>query len=196
MTDIQTIPTKYKGIEFRSRLEARWAVFWNTLAIKYFYEYEEFQLSSGQYLPDFWLPEIEDYYAPDLEDDWREVQGVWIELKGRELTSTELTLAEELSEHTQRMVYFMTPKVLEKPSYSFEGTQGSFMNYWAERESEDLYNLRIRTERSAKTSKTYLECWKPGEIRITGEPEFRGPWDLYSPRLEEAYKRAQTYNFC
>ncbi len=55
---IKTIPTIYKNIKFRSRLEARWAVFFDELGIKYLYEYEGFELANKEwYLPDFYLPE-------------------------------------------------------------------------------------------------------------------------------------------
>lgn len=52
--EIKAIETVYNGYRFRSRLEARWAVFFDTLGIKYEYEPEGFQLPSGKmYLPDF-----------------------------------------------------------------------------------------------------------------------------------------------
>ena len=55
---IKTIPTTYNNIKFRSRLEARWAVFFDQLGIKYLYEYEGFELENKEwYLPDFYLPE-------------------------------------------------------------------------------------------------------------------------------------------
>jgi len=57
--EIQAKPTKYNGYEFRSRLEARWAVFFDAAGIKYHYEYQDFMLPSGRYLPDFYLPEFE-----------------------------------------------------------------------------------------------------------------------------------------
>jgi hypothetical protein len=47
MSDISNIPTRYNGITFRSRLEARWAVFWDVLGVRYFYEYEGYELPSG-----------------------------------------------------------------------------------------------------------------------------------------------------
>lgn len=57
MKKIKAIETKYKGYNFRSRLEARWAVFFDSLGIHWEYEMEGFELSSGQrYLPDFYLP--------------------------------------------------------------------------------------------------------------------------------------------
>jgi len=51
---IKAIETVYNGYLFRSRLEARWAVFFDSLGIKYDYEPEGFDLgNAGYYLPDF-----------------------------------------------------------------------------------------------------------------------------------------------
>ena len=59
---IKPIETEYNGYRFRSRLEARWAYFFDLLGIKYEYEPEGFLLGAGvRYLPDFYLPEMETY---------------------------------------------------------------------------------------------------------------------------------------
>jgi hypothetical protein len=59
MMGIKAITTHYKGYKFRSRLEARWAVYFDSLGIKWEYELEGFEFKDGtKYLPDFWLPEI------------------------------------------------------------------------------------------------------------------------------------------
>lgn len=55
---ITPIQTTYKGYRFRSRLEARWAVFMDRLGIGWEYETEGFHLPHGNYLPDFWLPSL------------------------------------------------------------------------------------------------------------------------------------------
>jgi hypothetical protein len=56
---IKAIETVYKGYRFRSRLEARWAVFFDALGVKWEYEKEGFDLGeAGWYLPDFWLPDL------------------------------------------------------------------------------------------------------------------------------------------
>jgi hypothetical protein len=53
---IKAIETRYKGYRFRSRLEARWAVFFDALGIKWEYEVEGYDLGkAGWYLPDFKL---------------------------------------------------------------------------------------------------------------------------------------------
>lgn len=56
---IKAIETIYSGYRFRSRLEARWAVFFDALGVVYEYEKEGYDLGeAGWYLPDFWLPEF------------------------------------------------------------------------------------------------------------------------------------------
>ena len=57
--EIKAIETIYNGRRYRSRLEARWAVFFDSLGIRFEYEPEGFVLSNGMaYLPDFFLPDI------------------------------------------------------------------------------------------------------------------------------------------
>lgn len=55
---MKVIQTRYAGCHFRSRLEARYAVFLDQLDIKWEYEPEGFDLFTGWYLPDFLLPDI------------------------------------------------------------------------------------------------------------------------------------------
>jgi hypothetical protein len=67
---IQPIETHYAGCRFRSRLEARWAVFFDALGIEWEYEMQGYLVGPAQrpYLPDFFLP----------------TSGTWIEVKGSE----------------------------------------------------------------------------------------------------------------
>ena len=55
---IKPIETRYKGYRFRSRLEARWAVFFDAAHIKWIYESQGFVIGGKPYLPDFHLPEF------------------------------------------------------------------------------------------------------------------------------------------
>jgi uncharacterized protein YlaI len=81
--NIKPIETEYKGYRFRSRLEARWAVFFDAVGIKYEYEKEGFDLGEyGYYLPDFWFPEL----------------NVWAEVKGQDFTDDEENKVKALSE--------------------------------------------------------------------------------------------------
>lgn len=54
MTEFKAIETIYKGYRFRSRLEARWAVFFDGIGAPWEYEPEGFEADDGsRYLPDF-----------------------------------------------------------------------------------------------------------------------------------------------
>lgn len=81
---IKAIETTYNNYKFRSRLEARWAVFFDALGIKYEYEPEGFDLGDGiWYLPDFWLR---------IRGDW----GIWVEIKPRSYFLDATDLEKEL----------------------------------------------------------------------------------------------------
>lgn len=59
---IESKTTNYKGIQFRSRTEARWAVFFDGIGVDFEYEKERLTLSDGtSYLPDFYLPQFDAY---------------------------------------------------------------------------------------------------------------------------------------
>ena len=58
---LKAIETRYKGYRFRSRTEARWAVAFDAMGIEWEYEKEGYELPSGWYLPDFWLPGLKTF---------------------------------------------------------------------------------------------------------------------------------------
>jgi len=61
--NIKAIQTYYNGYHFRSRTEARWAVFFDNANIRYQYEPEGYELSDGtRYLPDFYHPESNTFF--------------------------------------------------------------------------------------------------------------------------------------
>lgn len=67
----RAIRETYKGVTYRSRLEARYAVFFDSLGTDALYEYEGFKLASGLYLPDFYLPNSQTWLEikPDVPSD-------------------------------------------------------------------------------------------------------------------------------
>lgn len=80
MSDIKAIETFYNGCHFRSRLEARWAVFFDTLEIRWEYEPEGFEIDGGhRYLPDFYLPKFDLW----IEIKPGEIPGWWGARKGQ-----------------------------------------------------------------------------------------------------------------
>ena len=78
---LKAIETRYKGYRFRSRLEARWAVYFDTLGYEWEYEKEGYDLGdAGWYLPDFWLKSV----------------NMWAEVKGTDPSQQECRRIHEL----------------------------------------------------------------------------------------------------
>ena len=87
MQTIKSIPTKYSGHTFRSRLEAKVAVFFDVLNLSWEYEPEGYDLPiNGWYLPDFLLKKNK-----KLKHD------IWVECKGKEPTIEEDNKLNELA---------------------------------------------------------------------------------------------------
>lgn len=94
------IETIYGGCRFRSRSEARWARFLDSLSVPYEYEKERYGLPGGKaYLPDFWLP----------------VEHRWMEIKGSRPTVEELGKGTQLAEATRFPVHIFWGKVAIDP---------------------------------------------------------------------------------
>lgn len=71
---LKAIETDYKGIRFRSKIEALWAVFFDLCGLKWEYEPQGFKLDNGMwYLPDFLLHDI-DYKGHSID--------LYVEVKG------------------------------------------------------------------------------------------------------------------
>ena len=71
---MKPIETEYKGYRFRSRLEARWAIFFDACGVDWEYEPEGYDLGDGlYYLPDFILHGV----------DGRDGGDLYVEVKGQ-----------------------------------------------------------------------------------------------------------------
>jgi hypothetical protein len=86
---IAPIETTWRGRRFRSRTEARWAVLLDAADVQFEYEREGYDLPTGWYLPDFWLPTAK----------------TWLEIKGLDPTPREQALAAELAKATGNEVW-------------------------------------------------------------------------------------------
>jgi hypothetical protein len=73
------IRTEYRGVLFRSKLEARWAVFFDTLGIPWEYEPRLYELPGRWYRPDF-LISVKGGGWPGT-GRWRRSARVWCEVK-------------------------------------------------------------------------------------------------------------------
>lgn len=88
---IKPVQTFYKNYHFRSRLEARYAVMFDSLGLNWEYEKDTYALPHGWYLPDFWFVDLE----------------VWAEVKPFAFTELEEIKARELSVVTERNVILL-----------------------------------------------------------------------------------------
>lgn len=70
MPDLTPIPTNYRGCRFRSRLEARWAVFFDALEIAWQYEDQGYLVDGTPYLPDFYLPHLRAFVEIKPPTEW------------------------------------------------------------------------------------------------------------------------------
>lgn len=121
---IQAIETSYSGFRFRSRIEARWAVFFNTLGIPFEYEKEGYVLPSGNYLPDFWLP----------------AQDCFVEIKGESPTNLEMEKVGDLVEATKKRAFIFfggieVPDFTQETAFAFNYYDGCSFDtgyYWCE----------------------------------------------------------------
>lgn len=85
---VKAIETVYRGYRFRSRLEARWAVFLTECGLKFDYEPEGYELDGIRYLPDF---RVHAQHIPaagiyQIRPDWQHdtIDSFWLEVKGQE----------------------------------------------------------------------------------------------------------------
>lgn len=101
MTNVlKAIETLYDGCRFRSRLEARWAVFFNEANVPYEYEAEGYDMGGVRYLPDFWLPE----------------QRVFLEVKGQYPNEQDEEKARLLNEYSDCPVFIFNGGFTPGPS--------------------------------------------------------------------------------
>ncbi len=110
---IPAIETYYNGFRFRSRLEARWAVFFDCMGVKYEYEPEKFQCGDVKYIPDFFLPEL------GRNKQSAAVEGTFFEVKGYVPSSEEIDKLNRLAATTHLRTYLFHGS-------AFDGTGGLF----------------------------------------------------------------------
>lgn len=78
--NVKPIETWFKGIKYRSRLEARWAVFFDRMGIPAHYEPQGYITSHGPYLPDFQIGNMLIEIRPEPFYSNADEYGVFAEL--------------------------------------------------------------------------------------------------------------------
>lgn len=112
---IPAIPSVYRNCEYKSRLEAHWAVFFDEHGVKFVYEPHRLLFADGVvYIPDFYLPDL----------------STWFEVKGNPSKSAQkkpLLLWEKVGPKGQRVAIGLgegqvsVPYRLDDDSVSYAG---------------------------------------------------------------------------
>jgi len=109
---IKAIETRYNGRKFRSRHEARWALFFDECDTTYSYEPEGFNLGAlGCYLPDFYLPE----------------KKLWVEVKPFLKPFKRIYLDGKISKHDWRTT--IVNGLRDSDAFFEDGTEVSINEY-------------------------------------------------------------------
>lgn len=108
-------PTSLYGVDFRSRLECRWAIFLTELKIEWRYEPRLWKLGPDHavwYLPDFYLPQA----------------GVWAEVKPGPLDRDALAKVKLLAAASRQPVVCLVgwPRLTEQMGYLPSGDSVKF----------------------------------------------------------------------
>jgi hypothetical protein len=188
MNDLKPIETKYKGYTFRSRTEARWAVFFDAVGMQWEYEKEGYDLGNGiYYLPDFWMPEI----------------NTWIEIKpkskkyGDDKDSGKPRLL-SIKSVGKVVILYGAPGPVEffedtSPYYGYAlfGESGDYPYVWCECPYCGVMDLQFegRSARSKHEDNCFVNVH-----RANGE-YFDKNYNTDSCRLESAYAAARSARF-
>lgn len=191
---IKAIQTRYDGILFRSRIEARWAVFFNSLGLDYEYEKEGYDLGDGKaYLPDFWLPSLD----------------AWIEIKGADPEEDACDLAHRLSVASEYRVYvFFGGIVMPENKWSATNAYAFFPDgtadngyHWCECQSCGQLGIhyqgrsdRLPCKQPYQDARLSIAMSEGGGCERTGGNYDKG-YNTNSPGLMEAYAAARSERF-
>ena len=144
---MKAIETSYRGYKFRSRVEARWAVFFDAMGIIWEYEAEGYDLDGDWYLPDFWLPEW---------DTFAEIKGIGFD----NLEEKDQIKIRKLAFYSRKPVILLdgTPDAREYMLFEydpwsdtlFERMEPLFIAIDTDMELSINYELAVKAARSAR----------------------------------------------
>lgn len=175
MTNIRAFETRYNGVLYRSRTEARWAFFFDAINIGFDYEPEAYRTGVRGYLPDFRL--------------WPRHPGMrWLlEVKGQYPTDDEIGKAVDLT----RVLNCDLLLVIGAPDEKFQ-------LIWFDRGVQRPGLYVLAQDRCIETG-----FWLLGDERTEEVERWIGPLELQVPRhgpmfsgaLEQAYQLARAQRF-
>jgi hypothetical protein len=142
---IRAVDTIYNGHFFRSRLEARWAVFFNALGLAWEYEAETFDVDGVWYLPDFKLQRRGD-------------SVLWIEVK---------------PEHIEDDAKFSAfARAVSDKALLVSGTPHHYVDHWGADYLQDYLQLEfavgglLKNNPRARESKARVEIERAAQVAL------------------------------
>ena len=202
--EIGAIETVFDGYRFRSRLEARWAVFFKTARIRYIYEPECFRLPSGKlYLPDFYLPDVNMRTTEDKG-------GIYVEVKPSRPNFDELDYLFELSQITGRSVLLIEGMPTCSGRYFDTEGDGHYEYSWKPCDCGDEDKCFSDGYDCCKwwdLGMHFMRCYKCFRVRVQYGSRFepceyclkksgeKSRCDAAHPSLVHAVKVARSYRF-
>lgn len=196
---IQAKETLYNGYRFRSRLEARWAVFFDAAGIEYQYEPEGYVLEDGRsYLPDFYLPYFHLFVEikHDREHDNGKAKELCLMKTKDQFTSILIVYGDPLTTDTELHTWIYVPDDGDSQInvYTFHD-----VGFWRETASNTNFLLVCDLDQYCQELLEQLPEWDLFEMPHTFTvyslpfpPE--GGFDTFD-RLEEAKLRARRAQF-
>jgi len=168
--EIGAIETAYDGYRFRSRLEARWAVFFKTAGIRYIYEL---------YLSCFYLPEVNMRTTEDKG-------GIYVVVEPSTPNYYQTDYLDELSWITGRSVLLVQGMPKVGGHYKFTCTP--YCITW------DIDMHFMRCYKCLRVRVQYGNCCEPCEYCLKQSGE-KSRCDAVHPSLVHAVKVARSYRF-
>jgi len=179
---LKVLETNYRGVTFRSRLEARWAVFFSELSIPFIYEPEGFEFKDGtRYLPDFYLPK----------------QDFYVEIKPIEPSNFEREKCEFLALAVKKNIYCFYGSFLDTP-------ECEVCSFWLDEDNKpvaawDINHLWCQCQNCGQFGIEFearvhrLKCKRNGCDKIEEGKEGRN--ETFNRRIKEAFSSAQNERF-
>ena len=197
---MKAIETMYNGYRFRSRLEARWAVFFDALGVRYEYEPEGFVLDDRTwYLPDF---RVKCYgkrgeYDSKPFDLYIEVKGHMTEADARKIRMFSGTVGLYDTEHDRDYYEAITPVLvvgsIPNVSNVYDVTDSFCLGNYNRMDGIEIYPYNYETI-DGDYFAAYPAATKDGHFYLMGDDSnYINSWDL--DNVLRAYNKAKAARF-
>lgn len=209
MTNIKPLETFYHGVYFRSKTEARFAVFLDCIGIKWEYEPQGFSLGNDlNYLPDFKIYNVSTYHMNGFityDYMWVEVKGIWDDINGK-LTQRDFEKIARFSESQNPIWVVGNTRTLDPRNDEYIKGETDFSFIWDESDCgrEGLINNFNTID--GDNFGFVLACPKKGELVLCGNDSsyllnhmkgrtFGERYEVCCDNILEALREANRYKF-